>query len=97
MKSYRGNPPDTSEGWRRVRSCFDAEKIEWRVFAKPQPHTNDWLTFKIVANGHAPRKANYWVVLNTMTGQIGYTRDFATMREHRPELHAKIEELFDEF
>ena len=36
------------------------------------------------------------VVMQDFTG-VPVVVDFATMREHRPELHAKIEELFDEF
>ena len=97
MKSYRGNLPEIGEGWRRIGSCSDADKIEWCVYAKPQQHSSDWMTIKIAANGYATQKANNWVVMNIRTGQIGYARDFATMREHRPDLHAKIEELFSEF
>ena len=69
--------------------------MDWLVFSKSQQHTPDWMTFKIVANGRARNKANYWLARNIRTGQIGYCRDYVYMRDNRPELHEQVEEIFE--
>ena len=92
-KRYAGNPPADGEGWSKVGKCLDAESVEWLVFSKAQKHTPDWLTYKIVANGRARDKANYWLARNKLTGQIGFARDFICMRETRPELHEQVEAI----
>ena len=91
---YAGNPPKDGEGWEQIWKCIDSDDVEWLVFSKPQDHTPDWMTFKIVANGRARHKANYWLVKNIETGQIGFARDYVHMRDSRPELHAQIEAIF---
>lgn len=93
MKAYRGNPPDKNAGWELIAECEDGG-IEWNVYQRGQDHTPDWSTYKIVANGRVPAKANYWLARNDKTGQIGFSRDYVFMRENRPKLHAQIEELF---
>ena len=47
-----------------------------------------------MANGRAANKANYWLVRNKETGQIGFARDYVSMRENRPELHAQVDAIF---
>ena len=74
--------------------CLDSDEVEWLVFSKAQEHTPDWLTYKIVANGRARNKANYWLVRNASTGQIGFSRDYVYMRDNRPELHAQVDAIF---
>ncbi len=92
-RNYLGRIPESSEGWRQVGQCFD-EDIEWMVFCKSQDHTPEWKTFKVVANGRALTKANYWLAMNVANGKVGFARDYALMREHRPSLHTKIERIF---
>ena len=93
-KMYAGNLPKDGEGWEQVGKCMDSDDVEWLVFSKPQDHTLNWMTFKIVANGRAQNKANYWLVKNAVTGQIGFARDYVHMRDSRPELHAQVEAIF---
>lgn len=93
-KMYAGNLPKDGEGWEQVGKCMDSDDVEWLVFSKPQDHTPDWMTFKIVANGRAQNKANYWLVKNAVTGQIGFARDYVHMQDSRPELHAQVEAIF---
>lgn len=88
-----GNMPGPNEGWVHIGTCRDADGMEWLVFSKAQEHTQDWCTFKIVANGRAANKANYWLALNKLTGQIGFARDYLCMRETRPELHAQVDAI----
>lgn len=93
-KMYAGKIPDQDQGWQQVGVCKDSDEVEWLVFRKGQDHTPDWSTYKVVANGRALAKANYWLVRNDTTGQIGFARDYVFMRDNRPELHAQIEAIF---
>lgn len=90
-KSYSGKPP-TGDEWEQIGGCIVNDEA-WQVWRKEQAHTPDWGTYKICAIGKAKRKANYWFVRNDSTGQIGFAKDFAIMRETRPELHQTIESL----
>ena len=92
-KMYAGNPPADGDGWIQVGKCLDGDEVEWLVFSKAQEHTPDWMTYKIVANGRARNKANYWMVRNASTGQIGFSRDYVYMRDNRPELHAQVDAI----
>ena len=92
-KMYAGKIPEDDEVWSQVGTCRDSDGVEWLVFSKPQEHTKDWVTFKIVAKGRARNKANYWMVRNIDTGQIGFARDYVAMRDYRPELHAQVEAI----
>lgn len=92
-KMYAGNMPQPGEGWNQLGQCNDVDDVQWFVFSKSQDHSPEWMTIKIVANGKAKSKANYWLVRNMQTGQIGFARDYVLMRENRPELHQQIENL----
>lgn len=91
-KMYAGKMPDPEEGWKKIGTCLDSD-IEWFVFSKTQDHTPDWCTHKIVANGRVANKANYWLVRNKETGQIGFARDYVYMLNNRPELHTQVEAI----
>ena len=93
IKNYKGNDPDESKGWVLCATLKVGEK-EWRVWEQRQKHSSEWVNYKICVNGRAQRKANYWVARNNATGQIGYARDFAMMRENRKNLWEKVEEYF---
>jgi len=92
-RMYAGRMPDADEGWEHVGTCRDADGMEWLVFSKSQKHTPDWLTYKVVANGRARDKANYWLVRNAITGRIVFSRDYVNMRLNRPELYAQVDEI----
>jgi len=94
MKTYLGQVPNLAEGWQLIEKYQDDEGVTWLVFRKAQEHTPDWSTYKVAAEGRAPNKANYWLVRNDKTGQIGLAKDFALMRKTRPQLHAQIERVF---
>lgn len=88
-KCYQGNRPSSEEGWDHI-DTVEADGSQWLIFSKAQRNP-DWVFYKIVANGKVTQKANYWVTRNILTGQLAFNRDIAVMREHRPELHQKIE------
>lgn len=91
QKLYAGKEPE-GEGWKLVSVC-KSEGVDWNVYRKGQDHDPKWGTYKVCAIGKAARKANYWFVRNDATGQIGFAKDYAIMRDTRPQLHEQIEEL----
>jgi hypothetical protein len=92
-KTYFGRIPNEEEGWSMVKSIED-DGQEWLVFKKSQEHSDDWNTYKVVAKGRVEKKANYWLVKNHVTGQLGFPADYVMMRQYRPNLHAQVEEIF---
>lgn len=90
-KLYAGKQPEGEE-WKLISMC-QSDGVEWNVYRKEQDHDPKWGTYKICAIGKAPRKANYWFVRNDSTGQIGFAKDYAIMRDTRPQLHEQVEEL----
>jgi hypothetical protein len=99
-KTYAGKPDllFESDEWKNCGCWVDRENsnVEWFVFFKYQEHNNDWITYKVVANGRVPRKANYWFAKNKKTGQIGFAKDLASMSEHRPNLYSNIMKIISE-
>jgi len=93
MRTYLGQVPKMADGWELLEKYTDDDQVAWLVFRRGQEHTPDWSTYKVVADGRAANKANYWLVRNDRTGQIGFARDYASMRENRPKLHSKIERI----
>jgi hypothetical protein len=93
MRTYLGQVPSLAEGWKQINRYTDDEGIAWLVFRRSQEHTPDWSTYKVVAEGRALRKANYWLVRNDRTGQIGFARDYVSMRTNRPKLHEHVERI----
>ena len=93
-KSYLGKTPPQEDGW-RLEFSFEFEKQEWNLFKKPQAHTDDWITYKLVVNGRAKRKANYWIVKNHKTGAVGFANDFICLQQHRPELYKSVQYFLD--
>lgn len=94
---YKGNYPNPTDGWEMVGAWRDedGENVGWTVFMRPQQNSDEWATFKICADGKVESKANYWSVRKN-TGQIGYVRDMAMMRAHRPKLHAAVEKIMED-
>jgi hypothetical protein len=90
-RKYVGNPPDIGNGWEMI-GRIEADGEKWIMFRQAQDHSPNWANYKIVADGVVEKKANYWLARNDQTGQIGFSRDFAMMREYRPALHQIVEE-----
>jgi hypothetical protein len=90
---YGGKKPLPEDGWDHRVDLIDENQQVWIVFSKPQDHSDEWMTYKVVANGRVPKKANYWVVKNIKTGQLAFPADIAMMREHRKVLHQQLEQF----
>jgi hypothetical protein len=95
LKGYLGNVPSEADGWQQIGSCQDGDGADWLVFAKSQGHDPEWQTLKIVANGRAQGKANYWFGLHAKTGRVAFSRDAALLAAHRPKLHAAVTALLE--
>jgi hypothetical protein len=84
-KLYVGNRP-RSDGWGLVAEIKG--EVRWLVFVR-QGSSSDWLSLKIVADGCAPSKANYWLGWNGT--RFSQKRDTEMLAEHRPELFKAVE------
>lgn len=54
-RRHRGNVPDDGQ----LVSSATIDGIHWRLYIRPQIYEH-WRNFKLVADGRAPGKANYW-------------------------------------
>lgn len=91
-KMYAGNIP-TEGGWEQVSKYNDHFGTEWLIFRRKQSHSEDWVNYKVVANGRTRNKANYWFTYNHASNRIGFSRDYMLMRENRPELYEHLEKM----
>jgi len=89
MKTYEGRIPDKAEGWRVKAQVKDGDQ-KWFLFEKMQAHSDEWATYKVVADGRVEQKANYWLVKNIKTGQQVYPADMELMKQYRLNLFQKI-------
>lgn len=85
MRTYAGRIPCEDDGWRIKAEIMDGNQ-KWFLFERAQTHTEDWVTYKVVADGRVEKKANYWCVRNIVTGQNAYPTDMELMRQNRPNL-----------
>lgn len=59
-KRYSGKKP-RDDCWRQIGTVED--KPDWLVFIRPATDS-DWMSVKVVADGRAVGKANYWLGWN---------------------------------
>tara|TARA_R110000868_G_scaffold274808_3_gene534472 strand:+ start:522 stop:803 length:282 start_codon:yes stop_codon:yes gene_type:complete len=89
MKMYGGRIPDEADGWKLKAEIRDEDQ-KWFLFEKLQTHSDEWITYKVVADGKVEKKANYWVVKNIKTGRQAYPADMELMKQHRLNLFKQI-------
>lgn len=82
-KYYFGNRPDPSEGWCLMDRVMDG----WELYTR---YDDGWIRCKVVATRPVDLKANYWWSFHHDTGVLRLPRDFAIMRDTRPDLHAAV-------
>ena len=90
-QKFRGNAPATDE-WMHLHS-FHHEDLDWRLFFRVRDQSG-WISGKLVVDGKAPRKANYW--LGWRHGRLARTRDAGTLYTGRPELYEQIENFINQ-
>jgi len=90
-QNFRGNAPATDE-WMHLHS-FHHEDLDWRLFFRVRDPSG-WISGKLVVDGKAPRKANYW--LGWRDGRLARTRDAGSLYIGRPELYEQIENFINQ-
>ena len=88
-KMYKGKKPRT-DGWEQL-AVIEGD-VRWLAFVKDTPDS-EWITVKLVADGRAPRKANYW--LGWDGKRFANFKDTLALMEHRPELLKAVERMLD--
>lgn len=89
VKKYKGKKPRTG-GWSEVGVVED--EIRWLVFIRPG---GDWATVKVVADGHAPTKANYWLGWNG--ARFSRATDLVLLAQGRPAVLQGLEGVLRSF
>lgn len=93
MRKYKGNAPSGDE-WQLVGEAY-ADNVVWLIYEKAQDKSDEWFAVKVIADGFAFNKANYWTAVNKQTGQITMTRDMRIMEANRPELLTEVMAVLD--
>jgi hypothetical protein len=91
-QKFRGNAPVTDE-WMHLHS-FHHEDLDWRLFFRVKDQSGGWISGKLVVDGRAPRKANYW--LGWRDGRFARTRDAGTLYTGRQELYEQVENFINQ-
>ena len=90
-QKFKGNAP-TTDDWMHLHS-FQHEDLDWRLFFRVRDQSG-WISGKLVVEGKAPRKANYWI--GWRDGRLARTRDAGTLCTGRPELYEQVENFINQ-
>lgn len=90
MKKYMGNRPEGFD-WLEIGVVED-EGVRWLVFIRPD---EEWSTVKVVADGRALGKANYW--LGWDGSRFGRHADLARLAQYLPAVFAAVERVLKNF
>lgn len=91
MKKYTGKKPRAA-GWQT--SGVVGRDPRWIVFTRVNADT-EWRTVKVVADGKADAKANYWIGWNG--SRFGRHADLVSLAQQRPEVLEGVEKLLRGF
>lgn len=86
MRMLHGNPPPNTPPVASLDHEPDATR--WLLF--PLEQSDGWLGYKLVADGAAERKANYWFSLSSQGRWFGRSRDLKLLKDHRPALYTTL-------
>lgn len=93
VKSFKGNRP-VGDRWSSASRIETDESGAWEVWFHKANAEQGYINFKIIADGRAKAKANYW----TACGPRGATRtrDLMIMKENNPDLFLKVIDCMDQ-
>ena len=92
-QKFKGNAPDPhNEEWIHLHT-FRHEDLDWRLFLRGSDDRG-WTNGKLVVDGKAPRKANYWI--GWRDGRLARTRDTGTLYAGRQELYEQVESFINQ-
>ena len=93
-QKFKGNAPDPhNEEWIHLHT-FRHEDLDWRLFFRVKDQSGGWISGKLVVEGKAPRKANYWI--GWRDGRLARTRDAGTLYAGRQELYEQVESFINQ-
>jgi len=90
VKNYTGKKPRAA-GWLEI-GAVEGDGCRWLVFVRPD---DEWSTVKVVADGRAPTKANYWLGWNGF--RFSRATDLAILAQHRPAVLEAVERMLRDF
>jgi hypothetical protein len=85
VKKYTGKKPRAA-GWQEVGAVESDGR--WLVFIRPD---GEWSTVKVVADGRALAKANYWLGWNG--SRFGRHADLVSLAQQRPAVLEAVERV----
>jgi hypothetical protein len=95
VKKYSGNEPDLSE-WELL---FIVEKLyntDWIVFVRDKDDENRYLGLKVIADGFAENKANYWLSWDKNKNRItSKGLDAKLLKDNRPFLYDAVKQKLE--
>lgn len=89
-KMYKGNHPSAADGWADAGRFEDNDGLVWVIWTQPQRVSKDWMNYKVVADGRAKSKANYWFAFNSEQRRVAFSRDYGLLQQHKPLVHAFV-------
>ena len=93
-RKFEGNPVYAEEGWKRIGALGECDGVDWLVFLRSASEGNRWSQVKVVADGMAANKANYW--LGWDGSRIAKGKDFILLNSNRSELAKALRKLLKE-
>jgi hypothetical protein len=92
VKMWCGNPPD-DQMWSKVCDLGKFDGINWVMYSKVPDADSPWQSFKLVADGVVPGKANYRLSWNGE--RFALHPDFVSLQEFRPALARAVNRALD--
>lgn len=85
-KTFNGNVPPEDYAFEK-RLCKE-RGVWWNLYVKKGP---DWINLKVVADGSAGQKANYWIAWNGE--RFNQHKDVLILKENMPSVFNEVEEF----
>jgi hypothetical protein len=92
VKMWCGNPPD-DQMWVKVCDLGKFEGIGWEMYSKVPDADSPWQSFKLVADGVVPGKANYRLAWNGE--RFAVHPHVELLQEFRPALAKAVLKVLD--
>jgi hypothetical protein len=92
VKMWCGNPPD-EQMWAKVCDLGKFDGIGWEMYSKVPDADSVWQSYKLVANGVVPGKANYRLAWNGE--RFAVHKDIEALEEFRPTLAKAVLKALD--
>ena len=90
-KTYKGNKPEDPR-WSQIGEFED--DVRWFVFVR-ENDDSPWLSVKVVADGRAKKKGNYWLGWNG--SRFAQRSDVNPLMSQRPNLYGYVEALMSAY